>query len=167
MRKSKYFKFGVLCLCVFAPFSLFLRISVTEYVVPIPSNNLLDAIQNEKTLNEIQEILEVEPELVYEEFEYSGGSVLSALVHKRSDVLRLLVEYGVEPNKPFKLGGMNPNLELPLNYAVEMKSIELTETLLDCGANPNLKGGFGYSAMDIAENYPVQEIAKLLRSRLK
>jgi ankyrin repeat protein len=70
----------------------------------------------------------------------SGGLLRIAVTHNRPDVLRLLLDYGFDPDTRVRLfeGDDAPwTWGMALQHAVELTRYTMAETLLDAGADPN------------------------------
>jgi ankyrin repeat protein len=84
------------------------------------------------------------------------------------EAARLLLEHGADPNTLAR----NPHIQAaPLHSAVAGENkdaqtrYELAVVLLDNGADPNLRQGDGYSALDAARQNGDEEVERLLSER--
>ncbi len=74
--------------------------------------------------------------------EDTGGLLRIAATHNHPDVLRLLLEFGFDPDERIRFGeGDDPAVSwgMPLQHCVETGKYEMAEMLLQHGADPNAR----------------------------
>jgi len=82
----------------------------------------------------------------------------SAVAGGHSEIVRLLLEHGADPDAPERAG------YAPLHAAAENGDIESTRLLLDAGADPTRAGPDGRSPADLAREKGHDAVAELLAS---
>ncbi len=92
---------------------------------------------------------------------YFGSWLTEAVQRSRLDLIKLLLEKGVDPNK------IDVFKRTPLGLAAKNGNLEAIKSLLDKGANPNIKDGFGKFPLEYAIESNHLEIALFLKELLK
>lgn len=117
---------------------------INEIVSESGDSLLRYAIKNRCSF-EIFEIL-VESGADFEEVDEEGVSLLDDAIKKgRVDIVKYLVDKGIDPNKTKRKSGFTP-----LMAAVSYGDEEITKFLLSLGVEVDKKDSFNYSAKDYA-----------------
>ena len=76
--------------------------------------------------------------------------------YKYIDYIKVLMNYGADINK------CNLYDKTPLHYAVENNNLDMVKFLVEKGANINAKTNAGFTALDIAKNYKLNDLIEYL-----
>jgi ankyrin repeat protein len=98
---------------------------------------------------------------------WDGGGLLSVAVkHDRPDMLRLMLDYGFDPDERVSIGEgdwMSYSQGYPLWFCAALGKREMAEMLLERGANPNVHVDSSGSAVYSAYSHKQWEMVELLR----
>jgi hypothetical protein len=121
------------------------------------ADNIFDAIED-NNVEEMKLFLEKGADLDIMN-DYGVPVLINAIIHKRNEFVKLLLEKGANPNLQ-----ITTNKTAPLHVAVRRINTEIVKLLLEKGADPNIKTHEGYTCLFIiAENKSFNgEIATLL-----
>lgn len=97
---------------------------------------------------------------------WNGGGLLTVAVrHNRPEVLRLLLDFGFDPDERVSSGEgdwVAYSQGYPLWYCAALGRREMAEMLLECGASPNVHVDSSGSAVYSAYSHKQWEMAELL-----
>lgn len=123
------------------------RVRIGHRSEPIEIPRILGALWDDASLEEIERIIKDDPKSVHVVGPELGTAMDNALFHNRGDVVRLLLETGWDPNREVESLRMKPSN--PLGFAISSGELEIAQTLLDFGADPQKASWHGLSGREL------------------
>ena len=104
----------------------------------------------------VQEILAASPDKNFRD-SFGDTALHVAVFQKNIDIIKLLLDYGYDPNARTTENGYTP-----LHNAVTANNVEAARLLLKYGANKSIKGFDGLTALDKAKKEDKRDLVMLL-----
>ena len=135
-------------------------ITITSRAELVPAPLIMFAIDENTSASQLAALIEANPSLVTDRG-LNGGTLLHyAIGDGRPEIVRVVLEYGCDPNAKGFLG------VTPLGNAIMHNQRDIVEMLLQHGANPTIKTGFG-TPLEYAELEGRDELVKIIRSAIE